>query len=201
MWTNQVVNPPDVEESVVTPKVDNVEEQLATTSEPEPLVEGSVVPVPEEAVPVVGEPVHPTGVKIETPSVTEEPDRFTADPTVNTDAPTELPTLVAEPAPTADVAPAADILAEAPALAAEEPLPSSQTTVAPETADVTTETSISVPAEKEPIRVIEAGACCRDTQRDSNTFDRRTQACSSNGCPHHCGDPCRNTDRGTKSCR
>lgn len=152
-----VVSRPEVEESVVTPKVDNVEEQLATTSEPEPLVEGTAAPVPEEAVPVVGESVHPTAVEIETPPVAEEPDLFTVDPTVSTDASTELPTLVAEPAPTADVvAPAADILAEAPAPATEEPLPSSQTTVAPATADVTTETSISVPAEKEPIRVIEA---------------------------------------------
>ncbi|KAH8986591.1 hypothetical protein EDB92DRAFT_1801783 [Lactarius akahatsu] len=111
----------------------------------------------EPSTPEPSAPVHPTAIRIETPPVAEEPDRFTADPTVTTDASTELPTLVAEPTPTADVAaPAADILAEAPALATEESLPSSQTTVAPATADVTTETSISVPAETEPTRVIEA---------------------------------------------
>ena len=155
-----VVSRPAVEESAITPNVDSVEEQLANTSEPEPLVEGAATLALEETVPIIEESAHPTAIKVETPAVVEEP-AVEAPANIDKDTSTEsteAPALVAELASTADAAttPAAVTPAEPPAPAAEEFLPSSLTTITPVNAEVTSETSILAPAEEEPLLVFEA---------------------------------------------
>ncbi|KAF8259083.1 hypothetical protein EI94DRAFT_1813962 [Lactarius quietus] len=113
-----VVSWPAVEESAVPPKVDSVEEQLANTSEPEPLVEEAATPALEETVPIIeeSESAHHTAVKA---SVKVE-----------------------TPASTTEAPPHADTLKEPPVPAVEEPLPSSETGVTSVNAEVTSETSI-----------------------------------------------------------
>jgi hypothetical protein len=100
-----VVSRPEVEESAVPPKVDSVEEQLANTSEPEPLVEGAVTPALEETIPIVEE-------SVETPVVVEEPDLSTVEALVNTNASSEAPVEPADAATTSETS--IPILAEEP---------------------------------------------------------------------------------------